>query len=83
MGPIPFANWRRGGREQDRVGVHAVSLARSKRSYQCSRAALTLLAGCTYEQEGPPEAHFEKFDTDMLQRMQSNGYADSPAGSLR
>jgi hypothetical protein len=24
--------------------------------------ALTLLAGCTYEQEGPPEAHFEKFD---------------------
>ena len=25
-------------------------------------AALALLCGCTYEQEGPPEAHFEKFD---------------------
>jgi hypothetical protein len=23
---------------------------------------LTSLGGCTYEQEGPPEAHFEKFD---------------------
>ena len=24
--------------------------------------ALTPLGGCTYEQEGPPDAHFEKFD---------------------
>ena len=24
--------------------------------------ALTPLGGCTYEQEGPPDLHFEKFD---------------------
>jgi hypothetical protein len=24
--------------------------------------ALTTLGGCTYEQEGPPDLHFEKFD---------------------
>jgi hypothetical protein len=24
--------------------------------------ALATLGGCTYEQEGPPEAHFETFD---------------------
>ncbi len=53
-----------GRREQDRSG-YMPSRRRAFGAPFTLRVDLALasLGGCTYEQEGPLEAHFEKFDT--------------------